>query len=157
MTDLHRLLERHEAFWRREDVDQPLVRLLPRQREPVCFDGLDVSPDLLDVERLTPDVGTRNLRKQLVQGDLIRTEAAFSCVPWMEALIGCDIHSGTGNAMWPKPALGPGYEGMEGIVPDDDNPWLEKLLSLTRALVEANDGSYIVTHTLMRGHSDTYE
>jgi hypothetical protein len=154
MDDLGSVLERHEAFWRREDVGRPLVRLSPQQRAPVRFDDMDVSPDMLDVGSLTPDVGRRNLGKQLVQGDLLRTESAFSRIPWMEALIGCGIHSGTDNAMWPRPALGPNYEGMEEIVPADDNPWLEKLLSLTRALVEANDGSYVVTHTLMRGPSD---
>jgi hypothetical protein len=50
--------------------------------------------------------------------------------------------------------LGPDYEGLEDVVPNEDNPWLRKLLALTRALVEANDGSYLVTHTLMRGPID---
>ena len=154
MKDLSGVLSRHEAFWRREDVDRPLVRLLHRQEEPVRFDNVDVCPGMLDVERLTPRVGSRNVGKQLVQGDLLRTESAFSRIPWMEATIGCGIHAGTDNAMWPRPALGPNYEGMEHIVPADDNPWLEKLCSLTRALVEANDGSYVVTHTLMRGPID---
>jgi hypothetical protein len=154
MKHLDSVLERHEAFWRREDVDRPLVRLLPRQKEPLRFDDLDVTPAMLDVEELTPSVGSRNLNKQLVQGDLIRTEAAFSRIPWMEALTGCAIHSGTANAMWPRPALGPNYERMDEIVPADDNPWLVKLLALTQALVAACDGSYVVTHTLMRGPSD---
>jgi hypothetical protein len=72
----------------------------------------------------------------------------------MEAIVGCEIHAGAEEAMWPKPALGPNYEGIERIVPGEDNPWLTKLLALTRALVEANDGSYLVTHTLMRGPID---
>jgi len=154
MRDLQALLERHEAFWNREEVDQPLVRLLPRERDPVRFDNMDVYPDMLDVERVTPHIGERNIRKRLVQGGLLRTAPAFTRIPWMEAIIGCDIHAGAENAMWPEPALGPDYEGMDEIVPADDNPWLQKLLALTHALVEINDGSYVVTHTLMRGPSD---
>jgi hypothetical protein len=79
---------------------------------------------------------------------------AFARVPWMEAIVGCQIHAGADEAMWPKPALGPEYEGMEWIVPDDDNSWLRQLRRLTAALVEADDGSYLVTHTLQRGPVD---
>jgi len=147
------LLERHRAFWTHQDTGEPLVRIRShRQRKR--FENVDVTPDMLDVEALTPEVGTRNRQKRLVQGDLFRSVNAFSRIPWMEAIVGCGIHSGAEEAMWPKPALGPHYEGMERIVPDDDNPWLIKLLDLTRALVEANDGSYLVTHTLQRGPID---
>jgi hypothetical protein len=118
------------------------------------FENVDVTPDMVDVEALTPAVGTRDGRKRLVQGDLLHTECAFSRIPWMEAIVGCPIHSGADEAMWPGPALGPNYEGMDEILPSEDNSWLGKLLDLTRALVEANDGSYLVTHTLMRGPVD---
>lgn len=153
MADLEELLQRHTAFWRHERQGEPLVRLRPvHHRKP--FDNQDVTPDMLDVDALTPEVGVRDWRKRLVQGDLFHGEHAFSRIPWMEALVGCQIHSGTNEAMWPKPALGPAFEGIENIVPADDNPWLQKLLALTQALVDANDGSYLVTHTLMRGPSD---
>jgi len=153
MGDVKALVQRHAAFWKHQDLGEPLVRVLTsRQRER--FENLDVTPELLDVEALTPEVGKRDVRKRLVQGDLFHTEDVYSRIPWMEAIVGCEIHAGTDEAMWPKPALGPDYEGMERIVPGDDNPWLVKLLALTRALVDANDGSYLVTHTLMRGPID---
>jgi hypothetical protein len=153
MTDLDALLARHAAFWRHEPADRPLVRQrVARNRTP--FENMDVTPAMLDVDLLTPEVGTRDMNKHLVQGDLLNGISPFSRIPWMEAIIGCQIHSGAEEAMWPKPALGPQYEGMEAIVPGDCNPWLVKLLALTRALVEANDGSYVVTHTLQRGPSD---
>jgi hypothetical protein len=109
---------------------------------------------MVDVDTLTPAVGKRDEGRRLVQGDLLHTECAFSRIPWMEAIVGCPIHSGADEAMWPGPALGPNYEGMDHIVPEEDDPWLLKLLALTRALVEVNDGSYLVTHTLMRGPVD---
>ncbi|MBC7234653.1 MAG: hypothetical protein H5T69_02340 [Chloroflexi bacterium] len=153
MTDLRALLDRHIAFWRHEEADEPLVRALPRH-ERRKFENTDVTPDMLDVEELTPLVGRRNPDKGLVQGDLLRGLCAFSRIPWMEAIIGCEIHAGNDEAMWPRPALGPNLEGRERIVPTDDNPWLVKLLELTQALVDANDGTYVVTHTLQRGPSD---
>jgi hypothetical protein len=153
VNSLENLLQRHAAFWNREPVEAPLMRILPnRRREPL--ENMDITPDVLDVNALTPDVGERDLRKRLVQGDLFHVECPFSRVPWMEAIVGCAIRAGADEAMWPRPALGPNYEGLERIVPQDDNPWLVKLLELTRALVEANDGSYLVTHTLQRGPSD---
>jgi len=151
---LKSLLKRHAAFWTHQDTGTPLVRLHPQRRQRRPFLDVDVTPDMLDVEALTPEVGTRNRQKRLVQGDLLRSESPFSRIPWMEAIVGCEIHSGAGEAMWPRPALGPSYEGMERIVPGDDNPWLSRLLDLTRVLVEANDGSYLVSHTLQRGPID---
>ncbi len=153
MADLAATLERHVAFWRHEPADAPLVRMMP-QRSRRRFENMDVTPDLLDVDELTPEVGTRNLHKELLQDDLLRGLCAFSRIPWMEAIVGCEIHAGTDEAMWPRPALGTSFEGKEAIVPTDDNPWLTKLLALTQALVEANDGSYVVTHTLQRGPID---
>ena len=152
-SQLQSLLERHRAFWMHRDAGEPLVRI-HSHRSRRRFENMDITPDMLDIETLTPGVGARNMPKQLVQGDLFRSESAFARIPWMEAIVGCEIYAGAGEAMWPKPALGPNYEGLERIVPDDDNPWLIKLLALTRALVEANDGSYLVTHTLQRGPID---
>ena len=153
MTDVQSLLRRHEAFWRHEGAGEPLVRMIPR-RERTLFENTAVTPEMIDVEALTPQVGKRDLRKHLVQGDLFHGECPFSRIPWMEALIGCQIRAGADEAMWPVPALGPAFEGRESIVPADDNPWLIKLLALTQALVDSNDGSYLVTHTLQRGPAD---
>jgi hypothetical protein len=164
MADVNELLQRHAAFWHHERQGEPLMCLRAmrygqtfdnqdvRYRRP--FENQDVTPDILDVEALTPEVGTRDWRKSLVQGDLFHGEFAFSRIPWMEAIVGCEIHSGTDEAMWARPALGPSFEGIERIVPTDDNPWLKRLLALTQALVDANDGSYLVTPTLLRGPSD---
>lgn len=152
--ELQSLLDRHKAFWRHQDTGKPLLRIHTSRRQRRPFENVNVTPDMIDVDALTPEVGTRDVQKQLVQGDLFRSQNAFSRIPWMEAITGCGIRAGTGEAMWPKPALGANYEGMERIVPDDENPWLLKLLKLTRALVDANDGSYLVTHTLQRGPVD---
>jgi hypothetical protein len=153
MSELTSLLERHRAFWLHQDGGEPLVRRRPRPpRQP--FNDVDVTPDMLDVNELTPAVGARNEGERLIQGGLFRTADAFGRIPWMEAIVGCPIHAGADEAMWPRPALGPHYEGLERIVPQDDNPWLRTLLALTSALVQANDGSYLVTHTLMRGPMD---
>lgn len=155
VNELASLLDRHRAFWTHQDGGEPLVRLRPspgRKR----FEHVDVRPSMLNVEALTPRVGVRDMNKRLVQGDLFHTECAFPRIPWMEAMAGCEIRAGADEAMWPRPALGPGYEGLERIIPNDDNPWLLTLLRLTRSLVEAQDGSYLVTPTLQRGPIDVF-
>ena len=153
MIDLDMLLARHRAFWDRSDIGEPLVRALAHHdRRPL--ENIDVTPDLLSVEDLTPCVGHRSQDQNLVQGDLFHTASAFSRVPWMEAITGCPIHAGNDEAMWARPALGPNYEGLERIVPRRDNAWVCKLLALAAALIEANDGTYVVTQTLQRGPID---
>jgi hypothetical protein len=152
-VDRDALLRRHAAFWKHEPADQPLMRVY-RLRQRPRFENMDVMPDLLDPDLLTPDLGKRDVSKHLIQGDLFNGQCPWSRIPWMEAIVGCEIHAGNDEAMWPKPWLGPNFEGAEKIIPSDDNPWLVKLLALTQALVEANDGSYVVTHTLQRGPSD---
>jgi len=153
MGQLKALLQRHEAFWKHEEKGTPLVRVRSG-RQRMRFENVDVTPEMVDVAALTPGVGMRDEGKRLIQGDLLHTECAFSRIPWMEAIVGCPIHSGADEAMWPGPVLGSNYEGIDDLVPDEDDPWLRKLLALTRALVDANDGSYLVTHTLMRGPVD---
>jgi hypothetical protein len=150
-TAVRQALTRHEAFWKRQEVNRPLVQIRRDRRK---LENTDIRPEMLDVEELTSHAGDKSLARSLLNQDLFHLECAFSGVPWMEAILGCPIKAGAAEAMWPQPALGPRYEGIEKIAADPDNPWQKKLMDLTRALVERNDGSYIVTHTLMRGPVD---
>jgi len=118
------------------------------------FEHTTVTPTMIDVAALTQHVGHNDPGRRLVHGDLFHSECAFSRIPWMEALVGCEIRAGADEAMWARPVLGPNHEGIERVVPSDDNPWLVRLLVLTRALVEANDNIYLVSHTLQRGPID---
>ena len=147
------LLERHKAFWLHGDGGEPLVRVRGNAQR-VLFEHVDVTPDMLDVDVLTGQAAGRYRESCLVQGDVLRVECAFYQIPWLEAIVGCEIYAGGGEAMWPRARLRPNYEGMEGIVPGDDNAWLVKLRELIRGLVAANDGSYVVTHGLQRGPID---
>lgn len=148
---LRQALARHEAFWKRQEVNRPLVQI---RRDRRRLENMDVHADMLDVEELTSHAGDKSPSRALLNQDLFHLECAFSSVPWMEAILGCAIKAGAGEAMFPQPALGARYEGIDKIGADPDNPWQKKLMDLTRALVEKNDGSYIVTHTLMRGPVD---
>ena len=58
------LLERHRAFWMNQDKGEPLVRTRSHRRQRRQFENVDVTPDMLDIEALTPEVGRRNIQKQ---------------------------------------------------------------------------------------------
>lgn len=148
---VRQVLSRHEAFWKRQEVNRPLVQIRKDRRR---FENMDVYPEMLDVDELSSHAGAKSPARTLMNQDLFHLESAYSAVPWMEAIVGCAIHAGAAEAMWPQPALGPNFEGIERITATPDNPWLRKLLDLTSALVERNDGSYLVSHTLMRGPID---
>ena len=143
---MEELLARHAAFWRREPAEKPLIRV---RRGRKILEHLDVFPSMID-----PGTFTLPLSESPVQDDLFRTESVFGGVPWMEAIAGCGIHAGAGEAMWAKTALGAGFEGIEQICRTDDNLWFDKLLELTRALVDSNYGAFLISHTLQRGPMD---
>lgn len=144
-------LSRHEAFWKRQEVNRPLVQI---RRDRKRLENVDVFPEMLDIEELTSHVGEKSPARSLLHQDLFHLESAFPAVPWLEAILGCPVHAGAAEVMAPQPTLGPRYEGIERLASDPESPWLRKLLDLTRALVDRNDGSYIVTHALMRGPID---
>jgi hypothetical protein len=144
-------LARHEAFWQRAEVNRPLVQIRKDRRR---LENVDIHPEMLDTGELCAHAGENSPARTLLNQDLFHLECAYSAVPWMEAIVGCPIHAGAAEAMFPQPALGPAFEGIEKVTASPDNPWLRKLLDLTSALVERNDGSYVVSHTLMRGPLD---
>jgi hypothetical protein len=75
-------------------------------------------------------------------------------VPWMEAILGCPIWvSQASRSLWAEPWLDD-WEAIARALPLSSNPWYNKLLELTGALVQHAKGRYPVTQTLMRGPSD---
>jgi hypothetical protein len=148
---IRQALPRHEAFWKRQEVNRPLVLIRKDRRR---LENVDLFPEMLDVEELCSHAGANSPSRALLQQDLFRLESAWATIPWMEAIVGCPIHAGPGEAMKPQPALGANFEGIERVAASPDSPWLRKLLDLTSALVERNDGGYLVTHTQMGGPID---
>ena len=95
---LQQILARHEAFWKRDPVEAPLVAHVPTrvwEPKPYPLQGgrlaMEVEPLLpedLDLERL---VGDEQRDQELLIGDLLTSVGPLYPQAWLEALIGCPI------------------------------------------------------------------
>ena len=156
------LKERHVAWWNREvslytrSEGVPLGDLwLPLADGSVAQQDMDLSPDMLDIERLVGDEYESG--PLVVYGDHFRTVAPYARVPWMEAILGAPIKATIqGGSMRASPVIQRWQEwdfGADHI----DHEWLDLLLTLTDMHVQRSGGSVAVTQTLMRGPSDLAE
>lgn len=156
------LKQRHSAWWRREErlytraTGTPLGDLwLPLADGTIAQQDMDLTPDMLDVERL---VGEPLEPGPLgIYGDQFHTAAPFSRVPWMEAILGAPIRATIqGGSMRATPVIEKWQDwdfGAEHI----DLGWFDLLLRLTEMLVACSGGRRAVVQTLMRGPSDLAE
>ncbi|MEM3028118.1 MAG: uroporphyrinogen decarboxylase family protein [Candidatus Bathyarchaeia archaeon] len=156
---IEKLLDRHMAFWQRELVNGPLIRLSPYsplQRESeiplaggrVARDGILLTPEAVDAKLIAEWQG---LPSHPVQGDLFSSVAPFGLC-WNEAILGCPIRISFGS-VWAAPFIRD-LEDIDRIRFDERNPWLLRLLELTRLLVEKARNRTFVTQTLLRGPVD---
>jgi hypothetical protein len=75
-------------------------------------------------------------------------------IPWVEAILGCAIWlDRDSGSMWSEPFLADPRDWQRPTL-DPENPWFKKMLEFTRYLAEHEDGTYLVTQTLMRGPID---
>lgn len=153
-----KLLERHRAFWRRDHVENPLVRRSPysglrQQGLPLpsgefARDGVLVTPDMVDARVIAEWQGAP---ASPVDGDFFASVAPLGLC-WSEAILGCPIRMSVGS-VWAAPFL-KDWSDLDSLHVDPRNPWLLKLLELTRLLVERTRGWSFVTQTLLRGPID---
>lgn len=168
MTSPDDLIERHTAWWRREN-EEPLLNVVYREAFPwtwlhgdhargmalvlddgtIAVDG-PLTPDMIDPERVHAVPFTR--------GDVFLPVMPFGKIPWMEAICGVTPHvSVASNSIW-------GGHG-RGIWPADwyaeprkvtvRREWLDCLVALTRHCVDRFAGPFVVAQTaIMRGPMD---
>ncbi|MDA8218459.1 MAG: hypothetical protein M0Z94_12670 [Dehalococcoidales bacterium] len=169
--DVTELLQRQRAFWHREKVDRPLVtivrykplvhRRLPLADGTVSEGDIELRPEMVNPETFLNLEARRAEAGRLSLGGSFSVRSAFQRIPWVEAIIGCPIWADQNSgSMWSEAFLdgsaGDALAGWQGFHFSEDNPWYRKLLDLTRLLVQRNDGSYLVGHTLMRGPIDLF-
>ncbi|MHB1132181.1 MAG: uroporphyrinogen decarboxylase/cobalamine-independent methonine synthase family protein [Chloroflexota bacterium] len=158
------MLQRHSAFWRRERVDRPLVTLRPytplaHKRLPLA-DGtvsagdIQLKPEMIEPARMDALEQRRAQAGRLLLGGSFSARGPYERIPWVEAILGCPVWADNNSgSIWPESRL-TGVRAPHQFDLSLANPWFAKLLEATRRLVAANDGSYLVAHTLMRGPID---
>ena len=158
------LLQRHTAFWRREKVDRPLITVRPfapltHRRLPLA-DGtttegdVELKPGMINPDGINKVEQRRAAEGRLNLGGSFSARGAYERIPWVEAILGCPIWADSDSgSIWSEAYL-PDARAPHSFDLSEKNLWFQKLKDAVRYLVEHNDGSYLVAHTLMRGPID---
>jgi len=113
---------------------------------PIRPEQLPIAPFLEDIDRLWEAYTAQD-------DDYPFSAGALFGIPWLEAILGCEIHF-SGTNFYSKPWLGDYADAPRQAPRLSDNPWAQKLLELLDALVSHAAGRFACGPTLMRGPAD---
>lgn len=156
------LLARHADWWERRGalfVEAQTGALgdlwLPLADGTLATQDLDLTPDMLDVDRVSGELA--ELGPLLRHGDVFATRAPYGRVPWVEAILGCPIRATIiGGSMRTRSFI-TDWDAWNRRDQGHGQAWFDLLKLLTERLVERSRGRYAVVHTLMRGPTDLAE
>ena|GEM_PF-621446 len=161
--DLEKIIKRHKAFVSLKDMEGPLLCInilgndlaasyektfagIPRDRE--------VRPQDIDLDIFLEEARHYILLHEEIGLDSIYSVEPYFWIPWMEAIMGCPIYAGK-NSFYSEPFIGDWKSFDWEIDLSGENAWLQKLLSMSEALVEAFGDKYpISSSTHLRGPAD---
>jgi len=152
----------HQAFWKGEGQPYPIAAFHVasdfffsrhfKAAEDLLVPGKPISPDMLLVDKFLPDYERMFGECERIGQDAFWTAEPFTGIPWMEAILGCEIRAGDASFTSERWVSFP--DDLDKIQVDPDNPWLLKYLEFTSALVELSGGRFPVGMPIMRGPSD---
>lgn len=143
-------INHYQAWLNMAQVKRPLfgllwevaIRPLPEFTEFVG-QGHEIEPDQVQPELFFPFIESWFRRDALLSSDIIQSFSPAFGILWAEAILGCSLVTGQGS-IWSKPFL-ESYEDWIPVYLSSDNPWLDKLLEFTKALVDLSDGRFPVS------------
>jgi hypothetical protein len=115
--------------------------------------GNEVRPNDIQPEMFLPYVEDWHQQEVRLPSDVIQPYTPGFSIPWVEAIAGCPVVAHPGS-LWAEPIPG-GYADLPSFELDLENPWLCKLIEITRSFVEFADGRFPVALPQMRGPLDT--
>lgn len=124
----------------------PASRTLPEDR-PLTPEDFIVKPYLDDCDTLFE-------QHEVCGGDFIWAGSAFWGIPWLEAVLGCDIvaNHATGSIHSEPPKNFSGPESLPAF--DAESPWQRKTAEFLDRMAERSGGRWPLATTRMRGISD---
>ena len=160
--NLNLRLDLHRAFWDRRPLPRPLASFrlgdyfFSRQfaaARPLLEEYKKITPDMLDVDAFLADYERMFHEVAEIGQDGFWTGEPFTGIPWVEAMLGCEVYGSAASFItrpWAK-SVG----DLEKIALDPENPWLLKYLEFCRKLNALSQGRFPIGHPIMRGLSDT--
>ncbi|MFQ3619931.1 MAG: hypothetical protein SNJ78_03190 [Spirochaetales bacterium] len=155
-------LNLHRFFWEGKDLPYPLAafRLAKdfffsrhfKAAEPLLKPGKRIIPQMLLVEEYLPDYLRMFQEVEQTGQDAFWTAEPFTGIPWMEAILGCEIYAGE-ESFTSKPWV-QDFQQVDTLSLNRDNTWLKKYLEYTTKLCALSEGRFPVGMPIMRGPSD---
>jgi hypothetical protein len=155
-------LSAHKAFWEEQTLSRPLAScrlgsgFISKQfRAADRFLGelKRVTPDLLDVDLFMDDYDRMYRESEMVGQDGFWVGTPFPGIPWVEAMLGCQVSDATDSFItqpWAR-----SVEDLRRIRFDLSNPWVTKYLEFVTKLQRLSQGRFPVGQPILRGLSDT--
>ncbi|MFH2116319.1 MAG: hypothetical protein ABIJ86_17595, partial [Spirochaetota bacterium] len=155
-------LDLHRSFWNRKGQAYPIAafRVVPdfffsrhyKAAAGLLVPGKKITPDMLDVDGFLPDYEHMFGMSEAIGQDAFWVAEPFTGIPWMEAMLGCEVHAGA-ESFISKPWMN-SLDEIDKVGFDSGNPWLLKYLEFTEKLADCSAGRFPVGMPIMRGPSD---
>ncbi|MCP4397705.1 MAG: hypothetical protein GY801_10450, partial [bacterium] len=152
-------IEKYNAFWERTN-STPLTGysigsyFISKRFEAageLLAENQKIEPDMLDVAAFQDDYVRMAEQWSRVEHDIVFTGTPFPGIPWMEAMLGCEVYS-TGSSFTAHPTGENLNEvDLRHIV---RNAWFEKYLEFTQILQELGNETFPVGQPILRGPTD---
>ena len=107
LSNSQQKLDRHRAFWMREDVDRAQLGVFrrPRAHDHQMWRSLknrQIQPEDLHVKEILSYYEQIFDQYGLWEGDLLWFAEPLQPMAWLEAIMGCPLYW-SGKSMWAKP------------------------------------------------------
>ncbi len=154
-------IERYKAFWSRAEVARPMVGFTMRGWFPLeeCAatrawpEDSYLTPEMVFPETFLQDEEQLLREGEILADDIIRGDMpAAATIPWLSGMLGSRLRILPGNILGQDRSLG--WEALEGLRLDRENPWFKKYVEFAEALVKHSRGRYPVSHGALIGPSD---
>ena len=162
--DYEKYKDRHQAFWSLQNIKSPLVGFTigagldswsywhyNKAAQALLSSDEILAEDIHPIDFVEDQLRYLELSNQ-VKDDICRSAMPLASIPWMEAILGCQILS-TKTSIKSKE-----YNDNIGslkLVPfSDDNLWIKKYFEFIDIYQRTLSGKYPVSQSILRGPSD---
>ncbi|HEY5587181.1 MAG TPA: hypothetical protein VIK78_22190 [Ruminiclostridium sp.] len=151
----------HNAYWNREYLKFPIVSFRIgdyffssqfKAARSLLVNGKEIKPDMINVDSFLEDYERMYQEVTSTGQDAFWTAEPFTGIPWMEAIIGCEIY-GTENSFISHPCA-KSMQDLDKIKFDQENPWFKKYMEFVEKLHKLSEGRFPIGQPITRGSSD---
>lgn len=156
-------LERYRAFWKRSEVERPLIGFsmigwFPLDAFSITQQWLNhryLEPDMLPIPRVVEDHVEMIREGEWMDDDLIRGVGPMQvAVPFLPACLGVRLRILSDNVLGEAQQLS--WDEALRVHLNTHHPWFSKYMDLAHALVERANGQFPVSHSAEIGPTDLH-